>query len=126
MNKGISVIGLILIAAAGVLTALSLSHEDVLKANKELCAKYTKDAQSALANNDIDKAFKFAKLAIKVDPGNKSGYKVLAQITDAKCKASMPAAAKPAANTQSAPAKAAPAQPAAKPAKPAEEEEMGC
>ncbi len=143
MNKVISIVGLVLIAAAGVLAAISTSHEDILKSKKELCAKYTKNAQAALANNDIEKAFKFAKLAIKADPENRAGYKVLAQITDAKCKASQPSSAKAAAasSTEADNAKTenkaaqkpeekasqTAAQPA-KPAKPAaeEEEEMGC
>jgi len=123
MSKIVSLVGIVLITAAGVLTALSANKEDVLKAKKELCAKYTKNAELALQSKDFDKAFKFAKLAIKVDPENKSGYKVLAKITDAKCQGNAPA------STNTAPAKTAtqPAKAPLKPAKPAaEEEEMGC
>ena len=120
MSKLTSSVGILLIAAAGVLASISASHEDVLKANKTLCAKYTKDAELALASKDFDKAFKFAKLAIKVDPSNKSGYKVLTKIADAKCTGNAPVA------NSATPAKGASA-PAKKPAAAAEEEEdMGC
>jgi len=119
MSKIISIVGIVLITAAGILTAVSANKENVLKSKKILCAKYTKNAQEALKTKDFDKAFKFAKLAIKVDPENKSGYKVMAQISDAKCAGNVPVA-----KTNNA--TKAPAQPT-KPAKPAEEEEeMGC
>ena len=120
MSKLTSSVGILLIAAAGVLASISASHEDVLKANKTLCAKYTKDAELALASKDFDKAFKFAKLAIKVDPSNKSGYKVLTKIADAKCTGNAPVA------NSATTAKGASA-PAKKPVAAAEEEEdMGC
>ncbi len=119
MSKIVSTVGIVLIVAAGVLTAVSASKEDVIKSKKELCAKYTKNAEAALAQKDFDKATKFAKLAIKADPENKSGYKVLTKIADAKCSGNVPAA-NSAANTKQAPAASK------KPVKPAEEEEMGC
>ena len=116
MSKITSAVGIVLIAAAGIIASLSASHEDVLKANKTLCAKYTKDAETALASKDFDKAVKFAKLAIKVDPSNKSGYQVLTKISDAKCTGNAPA------TNSTTPVKGkAPAKPA-----PAAEEEMGC
>ncbi len=118
MSKIISVVGLALIVAAGTLTAVSMSKEDVIKSQKALCAKYTKDAEAALSQKDFDKALKFAKLAIKADPENKSGYKVLMKIADAKCAGNAPAVK----NTPAAPSNnKKPAKPA-----PAEEEEMGC
>jgi len=122
MSKITSSVGIVLIAAAGVIASLSASHEDVLKANKTLCAKYTKDAETALASKDFDKAVKFAKLAIKVDPSNKSGYKVLTKIADAKCTGNAPA------TNSATPATATPAKgnTPAKPAPAEEEEEMGC
>jgi len=124
MSKIVSVVGIVLITAAGVLTALSANKEDVLKSKKILCEKYTKDAELALQSKDFNKALKFAKLAIKVDPENKSGYKILAKITDAKCQGNAPA------TTTTAPAKTTtqPTKAPLKPAKPAaeEEEEMGC
>jgi len=142
MSKIISIVGIALIAAAGVLTALSTSKEDLLKANKTLCAKYTKDAETALQSKDFSKALKFAKLAIKVDPDNKSGYKILAKITDAKCQGNAPATNSAPAKTETnnkassstqpgkavQPAKAAQPAKSTQPAKPApaEEEEMGC
>jgi len=118
MNKIISVVGIVLIVAAGLVASLSASKEDILKSKKIICEKYVKNAQQALKSGDFKSALKFAKLAIKADPENKAGFKILAQIADAKCKASMPAAAK----TNAPAAKpSAPAKPA-----PAEEEEMGC
>jgi len=118
MSKIISIVGIVLIIAAGVLAAVSSTKEDVIKSKKELCTKYTKDAEAALAQKDFEKAMKFAKLAIKVDPENKSAYKVLTKIADAKCSGTVPAA-------QKATTTPANAQKPAKPA-PAEEEEMGC
>ena len=118
MSKLTSAVGIVLIAAAGVIASVSASHEDVLKANKTLCAKYTKDAELALSSKDFDKAVKFAKLAIKVDPSNKSGYRVLTKIADAKCTGNAPV-------TNSATPTKGTSAPAKKPA-PAEEEEMGC
>ncbi len=114
MNKIISIVGIVLIVAAGVLAAVSSTKEDVLKSKKELCAKYTKDAEAALAQKDFTKAMKFAKLAIKVDPENKSGYKVLTKIADAQCSGKVPT------NT-AAPAGKKPAKSDAE-----EEEELGC
>ncbi len=122
MKSVTSIVGIVLILAAGVLAAVSTGHQDVIKANKELCAKYTKDAKAALAQKDFNKAWKFAKLAIKVDPENKLGYNVIKEIADAQCSGKVPATA-----TQKASAPASAKQPAtpAKPA-PAAEEEMGC
>ena len=116
MNKIISIVGIVLIIAAGALAAISSSHEDLLNSKKELCAKYTKDAKAALDQKDFTKAMKFAKLAIKADPENKSGYAILSQITEAQCSGKVPSntATKPATNKATT-----------KPA-PAEEEEMGC
>jgi len=91
MSKIISVVGIVLIAGAGVVTAISSSKEDVLKSKKAFCAKYTKNSELALQSKDYDKAFKFAKLAIKADPENKSGYKILSKIIDAKSQGNVPA-----------------------------------
>jgi len=121
MGKITSIVGIILIAAAGVVAALSANQEDLLKANKELCAKYTKNAEAALASKDFKQAIKFAKQAIKVDPDNKAGFKILDKIVAAKCSASSPAKSetKAAPATNNTPSKA-------KPAAAEEEEEMGC
>ena len=122
MNKIISVVGIVLIVAAGLVASLSASKEDILKSKKIICEKYVKNAQQALKSGDFKSALKFAKLAIKADPENKAGFKVLTQIADAKCKASMPAVTKTTVTPAAKPAKeATPAKPA-----PAEEEEMGC
>ena len=115
MSKIISVVGIVLVVAAGALTAVSASKEDVIKSKKSLCAKYTKDAEAALASKDFAKATKFAKLAIKVDPENKSGYAALSKIADAQCTGNAPT------TNGNTPAKA----PAKKPA-PAADEDMGC
>ena len=126
MSKLTSAVGVVLIAAAGALAALSSSHEDVLNANKTLCEKYTKNAESALASKDYKGAIKFAKLAIKSDPSNKSGYKVLTKISNAQCSGNTPAASSTTQTTgATTPAKGA--EPAKKPAAALEEEEeMGC
>ena len=116
MSKIVSGVGIVLIVAAGALTAVSASKEDVIKSKKRLCAKYTKDAEAALAQKDFDKATKFAKLAIKVDPENRSGYAVLTKIADAQCSGKVPAAT-------SSTGKATKAKPKAAAA---EEEELGC
>jgi len=116
MNKVTSIVGIVLIVAAGILAAVSSTKEDVIKSKKELCAKYTKNAEAALAQKDFTKAFKFAKLAIKVDPENKSGYKVFSKIADAQCSGKVPT------NTTAKPAEG---KAAAKPA-PAAAEDMGC
>jgi len=122
MSKIISVVGIVLITAAGVLTAVSASKEDIIKSKKALCAKYTKDADVALASKDFKKAIKLAKLAIKVDPDNKAGFKILDKINVAKCSASAPAKsetkASPATTNTPTKTKSAPVA--------EEEEEMGC
>jgi len=121
MSKLTSAVGIVLIAAAGVVASISASHEDVLKANKTLCAKYTKDAELALASKDFNKALKFAKLAIKVDPSNKLGYTVLTKIADAKCTGNAPATSNSAPSNATSTKTQAPAKPA-----PDEDEDMGC
>ena len=131
MSKLTSAVGIVLIAAAGAIVAVSSSHEDVLKANKTLCAKYTKDAETAIASKDFKKALKLAKLAIKVDPSNKSGYKVLTKIADAQHAGTAPATntatpAKGATATEKATTPAKSTTPTKKPAPAEEEEEMGC
>ena len=124
MSKITSIVGMLLIIAAGVLAAVSSTKEDVIKSKKEISSKYLKNAEAALAQKDINKAFKFVKLALKADPDNKAVFKVLQKISDAKCANAAPAkvqnsAEKKETNTtqKTAPAPA----PAA-----AEEEEMGC
>ena len=108
MSKIISVVGIVLIVAAGALTAVSASKEDVIKSKKALCAKYTKNAEAALAQKDFDKATKFAT-------ENKSGYKVLTKIADAQCSGNVPATNSTGAATKAKPKAAA-----------AQEEELGC
>ena len=116
MSKIISIVGLVLIVAAGLLASVSTSKEDILKSKKALCAKYTASAEEALKNKEFDKAIKFAKEAIQVDPSNKSGYKVLEKIYTAQCSGTVPAATNNTNNSK-----------AAKPApKKDEEEELGC
>ncbi len=83
MGKITSIIGLVLISAAGIIAALSTNYQDVIKAKKELCKGYISKAQSALDNKNYGDAEKFAKLAMKADPENKAVYDVLADITKA-------------------------------------------
>ena len=83
MGKITSIVGLVLIVAAGVLASVSVSYEDQIKANKELCAKYVKSAKEALSKGDKKAAAKFAKKAFKVDPDNKALYALLQEINGA-------------------------------------------
>ena len=121
MGKITSIVGLVLILAAGVLASLSTSYEDRLKVKEELCAKYTKNAKEALKKGDLKAAVKFAKLAIKTDPENKSGYKVLEEIYKSQCSSNAPAPANSA--VKGSETKKAPAKPKEEEA---EEEELGC
>lgn len=117
MSKIISIVGIVLIVAAGLLAAVSTKQEGVLKAKKTLCAKYTKSAEDALAKSDYQGAQKFAKLAIKADPENHSGYTMVAKIAQAQSGGS------------SAKAPATSAQPGKKkltPAQQAELDSLGC
>ena len=84
MSKIISIVGIVLIVAAGILASVSTKQEDILKAKKALCAKYVKNADDALAKGDFKAAQKFAKLAIKADPENSSGYKIVTKIATAQ------------------------------------------
>lgn len=122
MSKITSIVGMLLIIAAGALAAFSSTKEDVIKSKKEISTKYLKDAEAALAQKDVNKAFKFVKLALKADPDNKAVFKVLQKISDAKCANAAPVKAQNSAEKKetNSSQKAAPA-PAA-----AEEEEMGC
>ena len=126
MNKIVSAVGLMLIVAAGVLVALSTSHEDILKANQELCAKYTKNAKEALKSGDIKKAKKFAKMAIKVDPDNKLAYKTYEEVILSQCQSR----ATPASTTKEESKNSQTPAPKKAPAPAAEEEEeedgLGC
>ncbi len=88
MNKITSIIGLVLISAAGIIAALSTNYEDVIKAKKELSSKYINKAQVELDNKNYGKAENFAKLAIKADPNNKDAFELIKNIT----KASLPIA----------------------------------
>jgi Tfp pilus assembly protein PilF len=83
MSKITSIIGLVLISAAGIIVALSTSYADVIKAKKELSSKYINKAKTELENKNYGKAEEFAKLAIKADPENKQAYEVIVDITKA-------------------------------------------
>jgi len=81
MGKITSIVGLVLIVAAGVLASVSISYEDQIKAKKELSAKYIKNAKEALSKGDKKAATKFVKMAFKADPDNKEVFKLLQQIS---------------------------------------------
>jgi len=118
MGKITSIVGLVLIVAAGLVASISTNYEDRIKTNKELCEKYTKNAKEALKSGDTKKAVKFAKMAIKVDPTNKAGYKALEEIYKLQCKGQVVT------NTKQSGKESLPAN---KPQpQEAEEEELGC
>jgi len=83
MGKITSIIGLVLIAAAGIIAALSTSYEDVIKGKKELSSTYITKAETELENKNYGKAEEFAKQAIQADPSNKKAYEVIVAITKA-------------------------------------------
>jgi len=83
MGKITSIIGLVLISAAGIIAALSTNYEDIIKAKKELSAKYINKATTELESKNYGKAENFAKLAIKADPENKKAYELITKITKA-------------------------------------------
>ena len=119
MGKITSMVGLVLIVAAGILASVSTNYEDQIKAKKTLCAKYIKNASEALNKGDKKSALKFAKMAFKVDPDNKQVFKILQEINGAN-------AAKPAVKTEGkkTDTSKAPAKPAA--AEEEEEDGLGC
>jgi len=80
MGKITSIVGLVLIVAAGVLASVSTTYEDQIKAKKELCKKYIKNATEALEQGDKKSALKFVKMALKTDPDNKVIYTLLQKI----------------------------------------------
>ncbi len=80
MGRVISIVGLILIISAGVLTAVSVTYEEQLNAKREIVSKYLKNAEEALKSGDKKEAIKFVKKAIKVDPDSKEPFKFLDKI----------------------------------------------
>lgn len=116
MSKIVSIVGIVLIVAAGVLAAVSTKQEDVIKAKKTLCAKYIANAEDALTAKDFSKAKKFATLAIKADPENSSAYALVTKIAQAQSGGS----------TQTTQAPATTAQPAKKAAPAADDASLGC
>ena len=87
MGKITSIVGLVLIVAAGLLASFSTNYETQIKANKELCAKYIKSAKDALNSGDKKSALKFVKKAFKVDANNKELYALLQDINGVKAPA---------------------------------------
>jgi Tfp pilus assembly protein PilF len=122
MGKITSVVGLVLIVAAGLLASFSTNYETQIEANKKLCAKYLKSAKDALSSGDKKSASKFAKKAFKLDPDNKELYALLQEINGASNQKSVaqPQEAKKEGNTK--------AKEPAKPEASEEEEEdgLGC
>ena len=120
MGKITSIVGLVLIVAAGVLASVSVSYEDQIKANKELCTKYIKSAKEALSKGDKKAAAKFAKMAFKVDPDNKQVFKLIQEINGSDT-------TKPVAKTEEGKTKPEAAKKTAPEAEEEEEEDgLGC
>ena len=123
MGKITSIVGLVLIVAAGILASVSTTYEDQIKAKQELSSKYIKSAKEALSKGDKKAALKFVKMAFKADPDNKQVFKLLQEINGAS------AVAKPASVSKKAESKTeAPAPKKEAPAAEEEEEEdgLGC
>jgi len=126
MGKITSIVGLVLIVAAGILAAVSTNYETQLKANKVLSEKYIKNAKEALTKGDKKAATKFLKMAFKADPDNKQVFKLLQEISGATTatKATTKTEDKKAADTKK---EAEPKKPAAPAAEEEEEEDgLGC
>ena len=122
MGKITSIVGLVLIVAAGILASVSTNYEDQIKANKELCTKYISNAKDALKSGDKKAAKKFAKKAFKLDPDNKELYTLLQEINGATI--SKKSAAPVKTEEQKAPAAAKKEAPAAEEEE--EEDGLGC
>jgi Tfp pilus assembly protein PilF len=94
MGKITSIVGLVLIVAAGVLAAVSTNYQDQIKAKQKICSQYINSAKEALKKGDKDKASEFANKAFKVDPNNKALYELLKEIhgaSEAKTASKKPA-----------------------------------
>jgi|AAUQ01.1.fsa_nt_gi Tfp pilus assembly protein PilF len=119
MGRVISIVGLILIISAGVLTAVSVTYEEQLNAKREIVSKYLKNAEEALKSGDKKEAIKFVKKAIKVDPDSKEPFKFLDKIYQTTAVST----AQKAESTTATPVKSEPQKPQASEE---EEEDLGC
>ena len=116
MGKITSIIGLVLIVAAGIIASVSTSYQKQLENKKELCKKYINSAKEALKKQNYGDAKKFIQNALKVDPQNKVAIKTLIEISLAQNPPSQNAALKSAPTT---PQKATPSSEESK-------DELGC
>ncbi len=69
------IVGLILIASAAALSYVSANNgAKMLQKRDAIVMKYVNLSDSALEDEDIQGAIKYAKMAIQADPKNKKGY----------------------------------------------------
>ena len=99
-----AVVGAVLLAFAIFLSVVSNGNANAQKQRvQKIVLKYKQLSDEALKNGDIDKAMKFAKLAIEADPNGKVGYACLSNAMSSKYKSAAPAATQ---TTDTAPANA--------------------
>ncbi len=124
MGKITSIIGLVLIVAAGIVASVSTSYQKQLENKKELCKKYINSAKEALKKQNYGDAKKFIQNALKVDPQNKAAIKTLMEISLAQNPANS-APAQNSAQTQNSSNNQAKPQQAA-PSSEESEDDLGC
>lgn len=75
MQKISILVGVVLLVAASALSYFSMTNGKKMLAKKDtLVMKYVNASDSALEDEDINNAIKYAKLAIQADPKSKKGY----------------------------------------------------
>ncbi len=79
------IVGLMLLAAASVLSYVSANNGSKMLENKEtIVIQYVDASEEALEDEDISKALKYAKLAIQADPKDRRGFLSYEKAMDAK------------------------------------------
>lgn len=124
MGKITSIIGLVLIVAAGIVASVSTSYEKELENKKKLCKKYVNSAKEALKKQNYGDAKKFIQNALKVDPQNKAAIKTLMEISLAQNPVSAAPAQNSAQTQNNSNNQAKPQQ--ATPSKEESEDDLGC
>jgi hypothetical protein len=82
-----SIVGLVLLSAAFILAYLANTNANEMITKKEaIVMKYVDDSTTALEEENISDAIKFAKLAIAADTKNKAGFKALEAAYETKYK----------------------------------------
>jgi len=75
MQKISILVGAVLLVAASALSYFSATNgKKMLEKKDAIVMKYVNASDTALEDEDIKNAIKYAKLAIQADPKNKKGY----------------------------------------------------